>query len=75
MTAPQPPPRRSISLTVACAIAGVVALQALSFAFAPPIREAAAKAGAPWVPAFTLVTAFLALVFLVVLWTMRRWGL
>ena len=75
MTAPQPSSRQSISLTVACAIAGVVALQALSFAFAPPIREAAAKAGAPWVPAFTLVTAFLALVFLVVLWTMRRWGL
>ena len=75
MTAPQPRPGRSILLTVACAFAGLAALQALAFAYAPPIREVAAKAGAPWVPSFLLVTAFLALVFLVVLWTMRRWGL
>ena len=75
MTTPQPLPRRSISLTVACAFAGVAALQALAFAYSPPIRDVAAKAGAPWVPTFLLVTAFLALAFLVVLWTMRRWGL
>jgi hypothetical protein len=75
VTAPQPSSGRSIFLTVACAFAGVAALQALAFAYSAPIRDVAARAGAPWVPLFLLVTAFLALVFLVVLWTMRRWGL
>lgn len=75
MTTPQPPSRRSIFLTVACAFAGVAALQALAFAFRPETKALAATVGAPWLPAFQLVSAALALGFLVALWTMRRWAL
>jgi hypothetical protein len=75
VTAPQPSPVRSIFLTVACAFAAVAALQALAFAFRPETRALAATVGAPWLPGFQLVSAALALVFLVALWTMRRWAL
>ena len=75
MTVPTAKPGRSISLTVACAFAGLAALQALAFSFSPPVRAMAAEVHAPWLPGFVLGTALLALVFLVVLWTMRRWGL
>ena len=75
MTAPAAKPGRSIALTVACAFAGLVSLQALAFAYRPENRELATRLGTPWLPTFQLVSAALALVFLVVLWRMRRWGL
>ena len=75
MTAPAAKPGRSIALTVACALAALAALQALAFAFRPETRTLAANVGAPWLPTFQLVSASLALISLVVLWRMRRWGL
>jgi hypothetical protein len=66
---------RSLALTVACAFAALAALQTGAFAYAPMVRAVGASAGAPWLPAFVLVTACLALVFLVFLWRLRRWAL
>lgn len=75
MTTPQGKPPRSIAITVACAFAGLVSLQALAAAYRPENRALAAKVGAPWLPTFQLVSAAAALVFLVALWRLRRWGL
>ena len=67
-------PPRSIAITVACAFAGLSAIQAVSIAYGPQVRSTAAQARAPWMPTFLLATAVLALVFLVALWRLRRWG-
>ncbi|HXX32664.1 MAG TPA: hypothetical protein VEJ89_18315 [Myxococcaceae bacterium] len=65
--------RRSIALTVACAIAFAGALQAVAFAFSPLYRELGASAGAGWLPAFIFASSLLAIAFLVILWwRMRR---
>jgi hypothetical protein len=69
------PAPRSLAVTVACAFAGLSALQAMAYAYAPAVRSAAAAAHAPWLPTFVFTTAFLAMVFLVALWRLRRWGL
>jgi hypothetical protein len=68
-------PPRSIAITVACALGGLSAIQALAFAYAPQSRTAAAQTHTPWFPTFQFATAFLALVFLIALWRFRRWGL
>ncbi|HMK71735.1 MAG TPA: hypothetical protein VK454_00265 [Myxococcaceae bacterium] len=68
--------RRSISLTVACAVAFAGALQAVAFSFSPFYRELAAATGARWLMGFILGSSMLAIVFLVALWwRMRRWPL
>jgi hypothetical protein len=73
---PGPAPyRRSVSLTLACALAFLVALNALAYAFGPDYRKLAVSLGAPWLTRFILVSSFVAIVFLVVLWwRMRRWA-
>jgi hypothetical protein len=76
-----PPPsaapyRRSLSLTLACALAFLVALNAFAYSFGPDYRKLAASLEAPWLPRFILATSLLAIVFLVTLWwQMRRWAL
>jgi hypothetical protein len=73
---PSPQPyRRSISLTLVCALAFLVALQAFAFAFGPDYRNLAASLGAPWLTRFILASSLVAIFFLVVLWwRMRRWA-
>ena len=60
----------SIFLTVACAIAGLVDLQA--FAFSRQTREA--SAATPWLPGLAAGVAVLQIVCLVLLWRGRRAG-
>ena len=62
----------SIFLTVACAIAGLVDLQAFAFAFARQTRES--SAATPWLPALAAGVAVLQIVCLVLLWRGRRAG-
>jgi hypothetical protein len=75
-SAPEEAPRArrpvSIFLTVACAIAGLVDLQAFAFAFARQTREA--SAGTPWLPGLAAGVAVLQIVCLVLLWRGRRAG-
>lgn len=80
MTEPSPPgsspgARRPVSifLTVACALAGVVDLQALSFAFSREIRER--SAGTPWIRGLGAGVAVLQIACLVLLWRGRKAGL
>jgi hypothetical protein len=73
---PPPARRRSISLTLACAVAFAAALQAFAYSFAPVYRQIARATGAWWLPGFILGSSLLAIVFLVALWwPMRRWAL
>ena len=78
MDAPTPaatPYRRSISLTVACTVAFLAALQAFAFAFGPDYRKLGASVGAPWLPGFIFISSFIAIAFLVTLWwRMRQWA-
>ncbi len=62
----------SIFLTVACAIAGLVDLQAFAFAFARQTRES--SAATPWLPGLAAGVAVLQIVCLVLLWRGRRAG-
>jgi hypothetical protein len=62
----------SIFLTVACAIAGLVDLQAFAFAFSRQTREA--SAATPWLPGLAAGVAVLQIVCLVLLWRGRRAG-
>jgi hypothetical protein len=72
---PPTPYRRSISLTLVCAFAFLVALQAFAFAYSPDYRKLGASLAAPWLPRFILVSSAAAMLFLVVLWwRMRRWA-
>lgn len=72
---PAAPYRRSISLTLACALAFLVALQAFAFSFGPDYRKLGASLGASWLPGFILATSLVAIFFLVTLWwRMRRWA-
>jgi O-antigen ligase len=80
MDASAPPPpapyRRSISLTLACALAFLAALQALAFSFGPDYRNLGTSLGAPWLPRFIFASSAVAMFFLVALWwRMRRWAL
>ena len=63
----------SIFLTVACAVAGLVDLQAFSFAFSREMR--ALSAGTPWIRGLGAGVALLQIVCLVTLWRGRRVGL
>ena len=70
------PARRSLSLTLACALAFLVALQAFAFSFGPDYRRLGASLGAPWLPRFIFASSLIAIGFLVALWwRMRRWAL
>jgi hypothetical protein len=75
---PPTPSRRSLSLTVVCAVAFLAAIQAFAFAYGPDYRRLGASLGAPWLPTFILVSSLFSMAFLVVLWwPMRRfavWG-
>lgn len=72
---PAAPYRRSISLTLACALAFLVALQALAFSFGPDYRKLGASLGAPWLPRYIFATSLVTILFLVTLWwRMRRWA-
>ncbi len=62
----------SIFLTVACAIAGLVDLQAFAFAFARQTREA--SAATPWLPGLAAGVAVTQIACLVLLWRGRRAG-
>ena len=62
----------SIFLTVACAIAGLVDLQAFAFAFARQTRES--SAATPWLPGLAAGVAVLQIVCLLLLWRGRRAG-
>ena len=62
----------SIFLTVACAIAGLVDLQAFSFAFSRQVRGL--SAATPWIPGFAAGVAVLQIACLVLLWRGRRVG-
>ena len=80
MTEPSPPggargTRRPVSifLTVACALAGLVDLQAFSFAFSREMRGL--SAGTPWIRGLGAGVALLQIVCLVALWRGRRTGL
>ena len=80
MDSPPPPApqarRRSISLTVACAIAFLAALQGFAFSYGPDYRKLGASVGAAWLPGFILASSLLSVGFLVALWwRMRRWAL
>jgi hypothetical protein len=77
MDVPQPPfSRRSIALTVVCAVAFLGALQAFAFSYGPDFRKLATSTGAPWLPRFIFASSFATMVFLVALWwRMRRWAL
>ena len=80
MTEPSPPggapgARRPVSivLTVACALAGVVDLQAFSFAFSHQMREL--SAATPWIRGVGAGVAVLQIACLVLLWRGRKAGL
>ena len=80
MTQPPPPDgapgaRRPVSvfLTVACAIAGVVDLQAFAFAFSRQGREM--SAATPWIPGLGAGVAVVQIACLIMLWRGRRAGL
>jgi hypothetical protein len=67
--------RRSLSLTLACAVAFLCGLQAFAFAFGPDYRNLGGTLGAPWLTRFILVSSLVAMAFLVALWwRMRRWA-
>ncbi len=75
---PSPPSlrRRSVSLTLACAVAFLASLQAFAFSFGPDYRNLGASLGARWLPSFVLGSSLVSIVFLVALWwRMRRWAL
>jgi len=79
MDAPSPaapePYRRSISLTLVCAVAFLAALQAFAFSFGPDYRNLGAALGAPWLPRFIFASSAVAIFFLVMLWwRMLRWA-
>jgi len=63
----------SILLTVACAVAGLVDLQAFAFAFARQTRES--SAATPWLPGVAAGVAVLQIACLVLLWRGRKVGL
>ena len=63
----------SIFLTVACAVAGVVDLQAFAFAFSRQVR--ALSAGTPWIPGVGAGVAVVQIACLVMLWRGRKAGL
>jgi hypothetical protein len=73
---PSPAPyRRSLSLTLVCAVAFLSALQAFAFSFGPDYRNLGASLGAPWLPRFIFGSSLVAIFFLVTLWwRMRRWA-
>jgi hypothetical protein len=77
MQAPSPAfRRRSMALTIACAVAFLGSLQALSYSFSPVYRMLGATRGAPWLPAFVFTGSLASIGFLVALWwRMRRWAL
>lgn len=62
----------SVFLTVACAIAGLVDLQAFAFAFARQTREA--SSATPWLPGLAAGVAVLQIACLVLLWRGRKSG-
>jgi len=78
MDFPPPPsaaPSRSISLTLACALAFLAAVQAFAFAYGPDYRKLGASLGAPWLPSYILTSSLLTIFLLVALWwRMRRWA-
>jgi hypothetical protein len=63
----------SVFLTVACALAGVVDLQAFSFAFSRQMREL--SAATPWIRGVGAGVAVLQIACLVLLWRGRKAGL
>ena len=63
----------SIFLTVACAIAGLVDLQAFAFAFSREMRTL--SAATPWIRGLGAGVALMQIVCLVTLWRGRRVGL
>ena len=63
----------SIFLTVACAIAGVVDLQAFAFAFSRQVREL--SAATPWIRGVGAGVAVAQIACLVMLWRGRKAGL
>jgi hypothetical protein len=68
--------RRSMALTIACAVAFLGSLQAFSYSFSPLYRTLGAASGAPWLPAFIFTSSLASIGFLVALWwRMRRWAL
>jgi hypothetical protein len=72
---PVAPYRRSISLTLVCALAFLAALQAFAFSFGPDYRNLGTSLGAPWLPRFIFASSAVTMVFLVTLWwQMRRWA-
>ncbi len=72
---PSAAPRRSISLTLACAVAFLAAVQAFAFAYGPDYRKLGASLGAPWLPSYILTSSLLTIFLLVALWwRMRRWA-
>ncbi|HET9158842.1 MAG TPA: hypothetical protein VFN91_19365 [Myxococcaceae bacterium] len=80
MTDPSPPgsapgARRPVSifLTVACALAGVVDLQAFAFAFSRQVREL--SAATPWIRGVGAGVAVVQIACLITLWRGRRAGL
>ncbi|HTS80593.1 MAG TPA: hypothetical protein VMH40_08340 [Myxococcaceae bacterium] len=80
MTEPNPPGSApggwrpvSIFLTVACAVAGLVDLQAFSFAFSRQMRELSAST--PWIRGLGAGVALLQILCLVILWRGQRLGL
>jgi hypothetical protein len=80
VTEPSPPggapdARRPVSifLTVACAVAGVVDLQAFAFAFSRQMREL--SAATPWIRGLGAGVAVLQIACLVLLWRGRKAGL
>lgn len=80
MTQPSPPDgapgaRRPVSifLTVACAIAGAVDLQAFAFAFSRQVREM--SVATPWIRGIGAGVAVAQIASLVMLWRGRKAGL
>lgn len=80
MTQPSPPEgapgeRRPVSvfLTVACAVAGVVDLQAFAFAFSRQVREL--SAATPWIRGIGAGVAVVQIACLGMLWRGRKAGL
>ena len=80
MTEPSPPGGApggqrpvSIFLTVACAVAGVVDLQAFAFAFSRQVREL--SAATPWIRGVGAGVAVAQIACLVMLWRGRKAGL
>jgi len=69
------PRRRSLSLTLACAVSFLAALQGFAFSFGPDYRNLGQSLGARWLPGFVLGSSLLSIVCLVALWwRMRRWA-